>query len=366
VSSRARAVLILALAGLAGWPGAAAAAPARVIEPLDPAPGPARGFGDSFYRDRVIDSPPAAMAAVTKGLVTRRYALPGGGSVEITLSSSFPDIPENRAGAQSFARFMATRLHGPELSRLRVFIGTDIEVAAACGGAPGVLACYSRAQRRMYVPDRDPAGGGPFTREYAVTHEYGHHVAGHRSHYPFVALNFGAKYWSSYMHVCSRARRGVLFPGNQSTHYAEDPGEGFADTYAHLHYPSVIWQFAPVMRPNAGAFAAVRRDVRFPWRAPKRREVGGSLGSKAAHGFSVRQTLDGFLTFRLAGPRGANYDIELVNRGQVLRRTVAPGSRDVLTVLSCRGEDVPVANLVVRVVRRSGGGRFGLRASVVG
>lgn len=352
---------------LAASPAKASPAGARVIQPLDASASARPGPAARFYRDRVINAPPVATAAATRGLVTRMYPVPGAGPIEITLSSSFPDIPENRAGAQSFANFLGTRLHGSEMKLLNVFIGTDVEVAALCGGVPGVLACYARSQNRMYVPDRDPAGGGPFTREYAVTHEYGHHIAAHRSNYPFLALNFGAKYWSSYKHVCSRAQHGQVFPGNQGAHYPEDSGEGFADTYAHIHFPSVVWQFADILRPDAGAFAAVRRDVRFPWTFPgRRRMLTGSLGGAAAHGYTVRQTLDGFMTFRLDGPSGSNYDLELLNAGQVLRQTSSPGSHDVLTVLSCRAENVPAANLALRVVRRSGSGPYSVKATLVG
>ncbi len=347
-----------------GVPSAQAAP--RIIQPLQLGAQPTPRPGDWFYRDRVIDRPPAAMAAVTRGFVSRYYRSPDGQPVLVTLSSSFPDIAQNRSASQSFVTFLGTRVHGPELKLLRVFIGTPGEIAAACGGAPGVLACYSRLQRRMYVPDRDPQEGGPFTREYAVTHEYGHHVAASRSNYPFSSLNYGAKYWSSDEYVCARASRGLLFPGNQTSHYSQDSGEGFADTYAHLHYTNVIWQFADILRPNAGSLAAVRRDVLAPWRGPAHLRMSGFLSPRAAvRSFAFHQSLDGVLSFRLAGPARSSYDILLVNRGRVVRRTTAGGSRDVMSVLSCRSL-VRTAPFTLRVVRRTGSGPFTVSASIVG
>jgi len=348
---------VVAAALVAGLPVAGSAS-ARTLEPIDPAAAPPGGPATIAYRDRVIDRPTARAAAFTLRATAHRYRVPDGRIVEVALSSSFADTPQNQAGAQSFVDFLGSRLHGRELSLLRVFIGTNAEINAACGGDTGVLACYSRFERRMYVPDRDPPGGGPFTRDYAVTHEYGHHIAGARSNYPFSALSYGTKYWASYEYVCHNTERRRLFPGDQGAHYLQDPGEGFADAYAHLHYPAAPWQFTPILLPNPGSFAAIRRDVLTPWVRQVRVPLRGFLGRvRHARSFVQPVSLDGILQLRLYGPYRSNYDLEVYSRGRLVTRSRAAGSRDRLSVVICRS-GIPRIRPVVRVVRRSGGGGF--------
>jgi hypothetical protein len=356
--------LAMAAAVVCVWGSAAppALAAARVIEPLRAQAPRAVGAGGWFFRDRVITRPVATAAVAPGGVLTLHYPV-GGQTVEIALSAAFADIPQNRAAARSIADFLGTRVHGPELGRLRVFIGTQAEASLLCGGGVEVLGCYSASQHRMFVPDREPPGG-PYSREYAITHEYGHHIASLRSNAPWPALSYGAKYWASYVHVCARAQRQLLFPGDEGSHYAANPGEGFADTYAHLQYPRMPFQYAPIMAPTPGSLAAVRRDVLQPWLGPRRARLRGVLSAGApVRSFTIRQSLDGVLSFRLQGPVGSNYDLELVNRGRVVRRTTAAGSRDRLTLLGCRAS-APTATYVLRVVRRGGAGPFWLDTAV--
>src|SRR3954447_22840376 len=227
------------------------------------------------FKDRVLTGPVAHSSALRGATPARKFLTADGISVEARVSGS---VANPSAVAQGIVNFLGTRVHGLELGQLRVFIGTPSEVASACGGDSDVLACYSAGERRMYIPDRDPGAGSSagFTRNYAITHEYGHHLANYRSNAPFAALNYGAKYWSSYEFVCSGADEGRFYPGNQASHYLDDPGEGFADAYAHLPengFSNVRWQFNSRLRPDSGAFAAIRRDVLDPWRGSKRKVV---------------------------------------------------------------------------------------------
>ena len=333
----------------------AVASPARAeqIQPLNPSAHPSGSLLLRF-RDRVVDRPRAS-AALSRHALTRTYTTPDGVPIEVTTS------PSVSGDAQSYVNFLGSRLHGDELTLLRVYIGTPSEISAACGGGQEVLACYSRSERRMYVPDRDPSNGGPFTRDYAVTHEYGHHIASYRSNFPFSAINWGAKYWASYEHVCAGVDNHLFYPGNQDEHYLDDPGEGFADAYAHLHYPQVVWQFNPLLAPDAGAFAAIRRDVLDPWRVPRRRQVRRWLGaSRRSAQTRVVAILDGELAVRLLSPRGARYDLELRNHGRLVRRVGGRARTKRTTAIICRDSTAATATADLRVVRRAGSGRFTL------
>jgi hypothetical protein len=335
---------------------AAAVAAALTAGVLAPA-GAAAAAQAPAFRDRVLKGPVARSAALRGAGPETDYRAPDGQIVKVRISSSVPNGP---AVAQQIVDFLGSRVHGLELGRLRVFIGTPVEVQGICGGDERVLACYAASERRMYVPDRDTPGGASsgFTRDYSVTHEFGHHIANYRSNFPWPALDWGAKYWSSYEYVCTGVQQGRYFPGDQGNHYLDDPGESFADAYAHLHYPDVPWQFNSDLRPDAGAFAALRRDVLTPWRGNRQRTFRGTLGpGLTARATRLTLTLDGRLDLRLVGPRGSNYDLSLYQGSRLVTHTRVRGSRDRLILNWCRSGS-PTSNLSVRVIRRSGAGDF--------
>jgi hypothetical protein len=292
---------------------------------------------------------PAGVAAASA--TARAYSTPEGYTVEVESSPSYRVDP---AADQGVVDFLDSRLHGPELDSLSVYVGSPAEIRRLCGGGSRVVACYSIAESRMYVPGEDVKG---IPVEYPLTHEYGHHIASRRLNTPWDALDWGAKHWASAVRVCTYVDKGMLFPGNQGAHYRDDPGEGFADGYAHLHFPDVPWYFNELMRPGPAEFAAIRKDVLEPWSEPKSRTFHGRLGPNSRERtFRIRLTLDGNVTMRLKGAAGARYTVEAETTGYAAGKNMRAGGT--FGVEWCRRRPVDEVKITVR--RRAGAGPFAL------
>ena len=352
----------MVLFGRPSWVAAAAAAAALLAMPLSAAarerdvPGewaaPA-GVAPSHehLKDTVLREPVASAAGLSGP--TRAYTTSDGQSVSVRVSRAYPD---SALADRALVDFLDSRLHGPELGSLSVYVGAPTEIERLCGGA-GAVACYGVAEQRMYVPG-EAVQGVPV--EYALTHEYGHHLASWRSNAPWDGLDWGAKYWSSAMRVCAGVEAGLLFPGNQGHHYLSDPGEGFADGYAHVHYPDVPWQYNPILRPDRAGSAAIRRDVLHPWTGPRSRIFRGRLGqAPGARRFHFRMRLDGAVRLRLRAPAALRAELTVRGPGSAAGRTVRGGGG--LGVEWCRHR--PDERVTVTVRRKSGAGPFRLRVA---
>jgi hypothetical protein len=334
--------LLLPLPAAAGERDVPAAGPLGATAPLEYA------YGAALTRET------SAMRTARARSRTRRLATEDGYSVDVEVTAAYAANP---AADQALVDFLGSRLHGPELGALRVYVGTPREIVRLCGGEPDAVACYAVAEERMYVPGERVKG---IPVEYAITHEYGHHLASRRSNHPWDALDWGAKHWASATRVCTYVQKRRLFPGNQGARYFDDPGEGFADGYAHLHYPDVPWNYNELMRPGRSAFAAIRRDVLHPWVRNRTRTFRGRPGpGRGTRAFTIRLTLDGELALRLTAPRGGSYSVEAATgafaSGRVLR------SGDGFGIEWCRRRRAERVTLTVR--RRSGRGPFTLTAS---
>jgi hypothetical protein len=309
---------------------------------------PAAASAEPFH-DRVVTGSSKARAAQAGS--TQMYATADGTQIPVTLDPSFTGDP---AIAQTYATFLGTLPHGPELASLRVTVVAPGEMARACGAdeddpdADAILACYGAGDRTMIVPG-EQAAGSEYSVNYVIAHEYGHHIAANRSNAPLQALDFGPKRWSSYELVCKNAQDGRLAPGDQSTYYRQNPGEAWAEAYARLTFPTQAWTFTPLLRPTQGSTLAVQADVMQPWSKRATQAFKGT-GTRT---FTLPITLDGAFTLQLDGPSRTNYDIVVKSGGKVVDRTTRRGSRDRIHYrIACR--DRRTENLKLTVVRRSG------------
>jgi hypothetical protein len=196
---------------------------------------------------------------------------------------------------------------------------------------------------------------------YVITHEYGHHIAAHRSNAPLRALDFGPKRWSSYELVCSNTIDGRLAPGDQGANYLSNPGEAWAEAYARLVFPQEGWRFTPLLKPTQGSALAAAADVAQPWT----KRVSTTFTGKNTHTFKLPITLDGAFTLQLDGPAKANYDLVVRSGGTTVEKTTRAGSHDRINYrIACR--DRRDETLRITVLKRSGAGPYTLTARYAG
>jgi hypothetical protein len=294
------------------------------------------------------------------------YPVIGGQHVEV-YSTYYPD-----AEVQGVVNVLGGLVHGDEMNSLSVYVATPDEISYICG--QDALACYSPAMSEMIVSGVNGSAYG-VPRDFTIAHEYGHHIANNRLNAPWDALETGAKRWATYERVCQGTRQGQLFPGDEDAHYWENPGEGFAETNAHLNYPalSVPWGYSSLLRPTLDSMDRLRADITAPLSAPVTATWNGSLWPQrrnpAIHRFAT--PFDGEVVVQLHGPDASNYDIYALGpklrlnkhkrqgahkvkvRRSVIQRSVSSGSSEQLQMTLCGHSSIQV-----EVRRRSGTGPF--------
>ncbi|MGC1850867.1 MAG: hypothetical protein WA687_00345, partial [Solirubrobacterales bacterium] len=308
-------------------------------------------------RDTVIAVPSLGSARISATATTSRYSINAAGETVAVAVTAACQASCNAADPQRIASFLGTLIHGSEMELLTVQLDTPSQIEFDCGY--GAQACYYGAESKIVINGNDTAAPDGASREFVLAHEYGHHVARHReTPPPFpTALDWGTARWSSYEHVCQRARAGALFPGTEGLHYFRDPGEAFAESFAYLRFPetAVPWRWLRALEPDAGALEAIREDTLDPWLGRRVLSLRGRVPPRRK-GVAVRQfrtPLDGTVSLRPA--RRPRYNLDLLNpAGRLLgtsRHGLSFGRQLNYTV--CGQSQLRVA---IRSSRRRGGG----------
>jgi hypothetical protein len=251
-------------------------------------------------------------AVAPNGYWGGQYRTAAGESVTIYASNSYPVDP---ALGQRWADFLASLVHGSEISTVTVLLATPAQIARFCGA--DAVACYSPQGALLYAPGEDP--GSDLSAEAVLTHEYGHHIAANRSNAPWLALDWGPKRWASAMQVCTKARTGVLVPGAEDpVQYTENPGEGWAETYRVLNerkagLAEAPWQIVTqALYPTAAALTAAEQDVTSPWQAGTTTTQTAALTrTKKTRTFAVSTQLDGTLKMTLKHSAGMRLSVDV-------------------------------------------------------
>lgn len=274
-------------------------------------------------RDTVIEVPSAGSARISASATEDRYPINDGSGETVAIAVT-PACEAfcTAVDPQQIANTLGTFIHGPEMELLTVQLDTPSQIEFDCGY--GAQACYYGAENKIVLGGDDGPTPDGASREFVLAHEYGHHVARHReSPPPFpAAIDWGTARWSSYEHVCQRSRAGGLFPGNEGLRYFRDPGEAFAESFAHLRFPEsgVPWRWVGALEPDAGALEAIREDTLNPWLGRTPLKLRGRVPGRRAEPVvrTFRTPIDGTVSLRPASR--ARFGLDLLNPlGRLLR-----------------------------------------------
>ena len=327
------AVALVAALALAGSASAGTRAPLQ--SPAFAVPDPTE-----IVRDTVIAGRPPRLSRAATASAQRYPVNDGRGrTVEIAVSPLCNPITCNAADPQQIADFLGTLAHGDEISLLSVQLVTDGEISDQCGFGAG--ACYYPSGNTMLISGNDATGPDGATREFVIAHEYGHHVAQHRRNPPFnPAIDWGTKRWATYERVCQGVQQGIYFPGDESVHYRQNPGEAFAESFAFNRFrrAPVKWAWIESLKPDNDAFRAIHQDTLSPWRHRTRSVISGRIPARGRDSVveGIATPLDGTLSLGLHGPRGAQLDLVLRDRrGTLLAESNGPGSDEFIHYTVC-------------------------------
>jgi len=325
------------------------AAPAQAhrlkLRPLDPNAVESVRLFHPVVRDRVRKSVLRTRAAkrLDAHAADTRFRTQDGYEIPVAVSSAYTPDPNVEQG---YVNLLGGLVHSTELAKISVYIATPGQIENTFCGA-GALACYVGDDERMYVPGVSEHSDPPV--QFLIAHEYGHHIELNRSNSPWSAYDQGTKRWATEQNVCMLERRGKV-----RTDYYNDPSEAFAESYADMQYPGVDFIYTDLLKPDSGAFRAIREDVLHPWTGPRTLTLHGSRGRT----FHLSAPLDGNVSFAISAPAGTSYRLRVLSAGHAIRRrSTHPAGAATYTMCGSR-------RITVQAMRVAGGGPFTLSAQL--
>src|SRR5919112_211892 len=203
-------------------------------------------------RDSVVTAP-STRALAPNGYWGGEYRTSAGEIVTIYASNSYP---QDQALGQRWANFLATLVHGSEISSVIVLLSTPGQIEGICG--QDALACYSSRGSLLYAPAEDPV------------------------------------------------------------RYESNPGEGWAETYRVLNQrrlgvPESPWEIVSrSLYPSDAALAAAERDVTSPWGVDTTTTRAGSVTrTSRTRTYTVATPLDGTLKVTLRSSAGLRAQLDV-------------------------------------------------------
>ena len=300
---------------------------------------------------------PATAAAAPHG---GRFRAADGTTLKVLESSAFP---RDDAELQGWANFFGSLVHGPELSKLTVYIAPFAEVQKKCESKTADSCYYPDANEIILVRD-PPPGHDPVPA--IAAHEYGHHVAAHRKNDIGAAMDWGPTYWGSYEDVCDRADARTAYPGDEDRHYELNPGEAWAETYRILNgQEPQLWDIIDnSFFPDATALRRAREDVKNPYDGGEFINRRGSFGRRGSSWRHVKAPVenDGTVALRLTTTGSLDGDLYVFENRH--SRHPIDWSRRRGHTERLVGKYCGYRHLDVRVRRKRGSGKFKLRLTL--